>query len=70
MIKYTVKVYDDGTKFWFLNGKLHREDDPAIEWANGSKSWWLYGKQLTEEEFNARNKQLEFEGKPKIECTP
>jgi hypothetical protein len=28
---------------WFLNGKLHREDGPAVEWTNGSKSWYLNG---------------------------
>ena len=44
MIEYTVKVYDDGTKFWYLNDKLHREDGPAVEWADGYKSWWLNGK--------------------------
>jgi hypothetical protein len=42
--EYTVKVYDDGSKFWSLNGKLHREDGPAIEWADGSKFWFLNGK--------------------------
>ena len=31
MIEYTVKVYDNGDKEWYLNGKLHREDGPAIE---------------------------------------
>ena len=35
MIEYTVKVYLDGYKEWFLNGKLHREDGPAIEYASG-----------------------------------
>ena len=44
MIEYTVRVYDDGTKEWYLNGKLHREDGPAIEWASGGKSWYLNGK--------------------------
>ena len=44
MIEYTVRVYDDGTKYWFLNGKRHREDGPAIERANGSKLWYLNGK--------------------------
>ena len=44
MIEYTVKVKDNGDKFWFLNGKRHREDSPAVEWANGDKSWWLNGK--------------------------
>ena len=49
---YTVKVFDSGTKQWFLNGELHREDGPAIEWANGAKEWYLNGEELTEEEFN------------------
>jgi len=41
MIKYTVDVYNNGTRFWTLNGELHREDGPAIEWADGSKYWYL-----------------------------
>ena len=27
-----------------LNGKLHREDGPAKEWADGDKEWWVDGK--------------------------
>jgi len=27
-----------------LNGKYHREDGPAIEWADGDRSWYLNGK--------------------------
>jgi hypothetical protein len=30
-----------GHKFWFLNGKLHRTDGPALEYANGHKRWYL-----------------------------
>jgi len=44
MIEYTVLVYDDGSKYWFLNGKYHREDGPAIEYSDGSKAWYLNGK--------------------------
>jgi hypothetical protein len=44
MIEYTVKVYPNGTKYWYLDGKVHREDGPAIEWANGTKFWFLNGK--------------------------
>ena len=44
MIKYEVCVYKDGDKSWFLNGKRHREDGPAFEYANGDKEWWLNGK--------------------------
>jgi hypothetical protein len=33
----------NGTKVWWLNGKLHREDGPAVEWSSGSKYWYLNG---------------------------
>jgi hypothetical protein len=42
-IKYEVKVYTNGNKAWFLNGKRHREDGPAEERANGNKAWYLHG---------------------------
>jgi hypothetical protein len=38
----------DGTKSWYLHGKLHRADGAAIEHANGSKSWYLHGKRHRE----------------------
>ena len=44
MIEYTVKVRGSGTKFWYLNGERHREDGPAVEYADGDKFWWLNGK--------------------------
>jgi|SRR5690606_3917925 len=38
----TYDIYQDnyGTKFWYKNGKLHRDDGPAIEYASGTKSWY------------------------------
>jgi hypothetical protein len=36
--------YANGHKAWYLEGKLHREDGPAIEYLNGTKEWWLKGK--------------------------
>jgi hypothetical protein len=57
MKEYTVKVWANGNKYWFLNGKHHREDGPAFERANGAKSWWLNGEKLTETEFNNRMKK-------------
>ena len=54
MIEYTVKVYDDGHKVWYLNGELHREDGPAKEWPDGSKEWY-------------RNNQLHREDGPAVE---
>jgi hypothetical protein len=48
-IKYEVKVYTNGDKYWYLNGKIHREDGPAIEYASGFKSWWLNNKRHRED---------------------
>ena len=36
-------VRDGGDKLWYINGKLHREDSPAIKYANGTKFWYLNG---------------------------
>ena len=44
MKEYTVRVYDDRTE-WHLDGVLHREDGPAIEWKDGDKYWYKNGKQ-------------------------
>jgi hypothetical protein len=44
MIEYTVKVSAAGDKSWWLNDKLHREDGPAIEYADGDKFWYLNDK--------------------------
>ena len=44
MKTYIVKVDDAGTKRWYLNDKLHREDGPAIEYYDGSKCWYLNDK--------------------------
>ncbi len=38
------KVDHFGTKHWYLDGKHHREDGPAIEWAYGSRFWYFNGK--------------------------
>ena len=46
----------DGGKCWYQNGERHRLDGAAIEDADGFKEWYIEGKELTEEEFNNRNK--------------
>ena len=38
-------VLDAGNaKRWYLNGKRHREDGPAIEYTDGDKHWYKNGK--------------------------
>ena len=40
-MKPICKTYPDGYKAWYLNGKLHKEDGPAVEHDNGYKAWYL-----------------------------
>ena len=44
MTEYKVKVFEDRTKWYNLEGQLHRENGPAIEWDDGSKAWFINGK--------------------------
>jgi len=65
---YEVRVYDNGTKIWHLDGKLNNEDGPAVEFADGNKHWYLDGIKMTEEEFNLKTKSctgkiVEIDGK-------
>ena len=65
--EYTVKVFGNGIKEWFLNGKLHREDGPAVELATGYKEWWINGKRHREDgpavEYANGNKRWFLNGK-------
>ena len=38
-----MEIDEEGTKRWYLNEKLHREDGPAIENPNGTKFWYRNG---------------------------
>ena len=37
-------TYCSGDKEWYLDGKIHREDGPAIERTSRYKAWYLDGK--------------------------
>ena len=39
----TITYEFNGTKQWYRDGKLHREDGPAIEYADGGKAWCKNG---------------------------
>ena len=57
-ITYEVEVDSVGNTFWFLNNERHREDGPAISWADGSNHWFLNNVEYTEEEFNRKMSAL------------
>jgi hypothetical protein len=44
-----LKIDANGTKCWYLNGKYHREDGPAVEYPDGTKHWFLNDKRHRED---------------------
>ena len=40
-LRYRVEVAKDGTRRYYNNaGELHRDEGPAVEYANGRKEWY------------------------------
>lgn len=37
-------TYKDGTYKWYKNGKLHKDNGPAIIFFFGQQEWWIDGK--------------------------
>ena len=46
-------VWDNGSKWYYINDQLHNPDGPAIVGADGSKSYYINGKPLSEAEFKS-----------------
>ena len=43
-LKYHIKVTKGGTHCYYNNtGELHRDNGPAVEWADGDKCWYQNG---------------------------
>ena len=54
MLKYEVITNKDGTKFWYKNGEIHRDNDlPAIEYSGGTKAWYKNGKRHRDDDLPA-----------------
>ena len=52
-----IHIDEQGTKHYYSDREMkifHREDGPAFEYVDGYKAWFINGKRLTEEEFDAR----------------
>lgn len=42
-----IAEYPNGDRECYKEGKLHREDGPAVEYSNGEKEWWIDGARIT-----------------------
>lgn len=61
MLKRRCIILENETgKVYVVDGKVHREDGPAIECKNGNKGWFLKGQQVSQEthELNTRYKTI------------
>ena len=54
----TKQNHISGTKYWYLNNQYHRTDGPAIELADGDKSWYINGVEYSEEDFDMAKQML------------
>jgi hypothetical protein len=45
------KIDASGNKLWFQHDNIHRDDGPAVEYANGSNEWYLHNKCLPFDEW-------------------
>ena len=36
-------IHLNGTQMWYVNGKLHRTDGPAVIYPDGAQAWWVNG---------------------------
>ena len=44
MEEYIVRVHDNRTEWYNKAYRLHRLDGPAVEWCDGTKTWYQNGK--------------------------
>jgi hypothetical protein len=44
-------IDQSGNKYWYLDGKRHRVDGPAVIYSVGDKYWYLNGKNYSYEEW-------------------
>jgi hypothetical protein len=60
-------IFPNGTKHWYYNNVLHREDAPAIEYYWGRKDWFFHGVRHREDgpaiQFNNGHKRWYLNGK-------
>jgi hypothetical protein len=57
-----IVCYNSGPKIWYLEGKKHRTDGPAIIWTNGFVEYWHYNKRTTKEAIELMNHIMKLKG--------
>ncbi len=54
-------IYPNGTHFWYKDGKIHREDGPAVIYPSGSQFWYINNKNITDDIINwAKDRNIDL----------
>jgi len=60
-MKSKIIISRRGTKYYKLpNGDFHREDGPAVEFIDGSKHWYINGKQYTGQDYKHKTRSIKL----------
>ena len=57
-----------GTKRYYKNGKLHRLNGPALEFADGYKEWWINGKRIDCKDQEEFLRLIKMKASGKMKC--
>lgn len=60
MYEFRLNIRKNGGKFWYMNGVSHREDGPAIEWPDGTKSYYARGIKLKRQPIVEEKESIEL----------
>jgi len=61
-------IWKDGSKFYYIEDRLHRLDGPARIYSNGEEQYWINDTELTKEKFEVHPERLKFLGKEHLIC--
>ena len=58
----------NGSKYYYIDDKLHRLDGPALITSDGYEKYYINGNNLSKEEFEIHPDRLKFLGKEHLAC--
>ena len=61
-------IRKNGDKEYYINGKCHRLDGPAVICSDGYEEYWINDKYLSKEKFEIHPERLKFLGKEHLIC--
>ena len=61
-------IWEDGSKFYYIDDKNHRLDGPAVILKDGREEYWINYEFLSKEEFEKHPERLKFLCKEHLVC--